>query len=334
MGLARLPGVKQVHDLHVWTITSGMVAVAVHIVAVDGRRSRPPAARVPGSSSPNMTSPTRPSRSTATTTGCCRSTGPTARRADRPCASGGHGAVERAGGGDRRWCDGHEHRLSPGRGRGRPTCYCSSAASSRRARPAAPRAVCGRSSPIRSTCRSARAAWRRSRASGSDRGGRSICAGSATCFCSPATEDVAAFTAGVEMQNRLGVPSRMITPQEAQRAVAADQRRRCAGGGLLARRRPRHTRGGRPGLCRGRARRRRGPSTPAVRCNRSSLRGDRITAVVTDRGGRADRRGGVRRRRLVGRDRGDGGGAAAGDSGAPPDSPHRADRQPPEPTVR
>ena len=36
MGLARLPGVKQVHDLHVWTITSGMVAVAVHIVALDG----------------------------------------------------------------------------------------------------------------------------------------------------------------------------------------------------------------------------------------------------------------------------------------------------------
>ncbi len=36
MGLARLPGVKQVHDLHVWTITSGMVALAVHIVALDG----------------------------------------------------------------------------------------------------------------------------------------------------------------------------------------------------------------------------------------------------------------------------------------------------------
>ena len=36
MGLARLEGVKQVHDLHVWTITSGMVAVAVHIVALDG----------------------------------------------------------------------------------------------------------------------------------------------------------------------------------------------------------------------------------------------------------------------------------------------------------
>jgi cobalt-zinc-cadmium efflux system protein len=36
MGLARLDGVKQVHDLHVWTIMSGMVAVAVHIVALDG----------------------------------------------------------------------------------------------------------------------------------------------------------------------------------------------------------------------------------------------------------------------------------------------------------
>jgi cobalt-zinc-cadmium efflux system protein len=36
MGLACLPGVKQVHDLHVWEITSGMVAVAVHVVTVDG----------------------------------------------------------------------------------------------------------------------------------------------------------------------------------------------------------------------------------------------------------------------------------------------------------
>jgi cobalt-zinc-cadmium efflux system protein len=31
-----LPGVLAVHDLHVWTITSGMVALSGHVVAVDG----------------------------------------------------------------------------------------------------------------------------------------------------------------------------------------------------------------------------------------------------------------------------------------------------------
>lgn len=34
--LADLPGVKEAHDLHVWTITSGMVALSVHLVARDG----------------------------------------------------------------------------------------------------------------------------------------------------------------------------------------------------------------------------------------------------------------------------------------------------------
>ena len=34
--IAELPGVLAVHDLHVWTITSGMVALSGHVVAVDG----------------------------------------------------------------------------------------------------------------------------------------------------------------------------------------------------------------------------------------------------------------------------------------------------------
>jgi cobalt-zinc-cadmium efflux system protein len=33
--IAELPGVLAVHDLHVWTITSGMVALSGHVVAVD-----------------------------------------------------------------------------------------------------------------------------------------------------------------------------------------------------------------------------------------------------------------------------------------------------------
>jgi len=34
--IAELPGVLAVHDLHVWTITSGMVALSGHVVAADG----------------------------------------------------------------------------------------------------------------------------------------------------------------------------------------------------------------------------------------------------------------------------------------------------------
>ena len=32
-----VPGVQSVHDLHVWTITSGLVALSVHIVADEGK---------------------------------------------------------------------------------------------------------------------------------------------------------------------------------------------------------------------------------------------------------------------------------------------------------
>ncbi len=35
-GIAELPGVQAVHDLHVWTITSGMVSLSGHVVAKDG----------------------------------------------------------------------------------------------------------------------------------------------------------------------------------------------------------------------------------------------------------------------------------------------------------
>jgi len=34
--LAAVPGVKEVHDLHIWTLTSGMEAATVHIVVDDG----------------------------------------------------------------------------------------------------------------------------------------------------------------------------------------------------------------------------------------------------------------------------------------------------------
>jgi cobalt-zinc-cadmium efflux system protein len=36
LAIAELPGVLAVHDLHVWTITSGMVALSGHVVAEDG----------------------------------------------------------------------------------------------------------------------------------------------------------------------------------------------------------------------------------------------------------------------------------------------------------
>ena len=33
--MARLPGVKEIHDLHVWTLTSGMNAMSAHVVVAD-----------------------------------------------------------------------------------------------------------------------------------------------------------------------------------------------------------------------------------------------------------------------------------------------------------
>ena len=34
--MAAVPGVKQVHDLHVWTITSGFPALAAHVLVAPG----------------------------------------------------------------------------------------------------------------------------------------------------------------------------------------------------------------------------------------------------------------------------------------------------------
>jgi cobalt-zinc-cadmium efflux system protein len=39
--IAELPGVQAVHDLHVWTITSGMVSLSGHVVAKDGSDTGP-----------------------------------------------------------------------------------------------------------------------------------------------------------------------------------------------------------------------------------------------------------------------------------------------------
>jgi cobalt-zinc-cadmium efflux system protein len=36
--IAAVPGVCSVHDLHVWTVTSGMVAMSAHVVAPDAAR--------------------------------------------------------------------------------------------------------------------------------------------------------------------------------------------------------------------------------------------------------------------------------------------------------
>lgn len=36
--IGTLPGVRDVHDLHVWTITSGLVSLSGHVVAADGAR--------------------------------------------------------------------------------------------------------------------------------------------------------------------------------------------------------------------------------------------------------------------------------------------------------
>jgi cobalt-zinc-cadmium efflux system protein len=36
--MSRLPGVREVHDLHIWTITSGLESLSAHVVMEDGRR--------------------------------------------------------------------------------------------------------------------------------------------------------------------------------------------------------------------------------------------------------------------------------------------------------
>jgi cobalt-zinc-cadmium efflux system protein len=39
--IASLPGVEAVHDLHIWTITSGLVALSGHVVAADDQAHGP-----------------------------------------------------------------------------------------------------------------------------------------------------------------------------------------------------------------------------------------------------------------------------------------------------
>jgi cobalt-zinc-cadmium efflux system protein len=37
--MAAVPGVRNVHDLHIWTVTSGLVALAAHVVLAPGADS-------------------------------------------------------------------------------------------------------------------------------------------------------------------------------------------------------------------------------------------------------------------------------------------------------
>lgn len=74
--LRALPEVVGVHDLHVWTITSGMDAVSVHLVVAPGSDTHAPLDRPATGFGPATGSATRRSRSSpATTTGATGSSG-------------------------------------------------------------------------------------------------------------------------------------------------------------------------------------------------------------------------------------------------------------------
>ncbi len=79
-------------------------------------------------------------------------------------------------------------------------------------------------------------------------------------------DEVTEFERGVELQNRLGVPSRMVSVEEAQRAVAARGHGRRARGRVLPARRARDPGRRRPGL-RGRGTRERSAHRDASRGN-------------------------------------------------------------------
>lgn len=69
--LAAIPGVDDVHDLHVWTLTTGMDVATVHLASVESTEScsGPPAKCSPGTDS--ATPPSRwirPTRAAAATT--------------------------------------------------------------------------------------------------------------------------------------------------------------------------------------------------------------------------------------------------------------------------
>ena len=68
--IAAVPGVEDVHDLHIWTITSGMEALSGHVVVADGQpghaAARPSCASCCTSASASITSRSRSSRQIST----------------------------------------------------------------------------------------------------------------------------------------------------------------------------------------------------------------------------------------------------------------------------
>ena len=70
--LLEMPGVVDVHDLHAWTITSGMPSLSAHVTvtqeALDARRrGRHPRPALPPARPSTSTYATRPSRSSRST---------------------------------------------------------------------------------------------------------------------------------------------------------------------------------------------------------------------------------------------------------------------------
>jgi hypothetical protein len=59
-----MPGIVEIHDLHVWEVTSGFVAVAAHVVVAPGATATCAAASCRPSSTSAAQSATRRSRST------------------------------------------------------------------------------------------------------------------------------------------------------------------------------------------------------------------------------------------------------------------------------
>ena len=163
--------------------------------------------------------------------------------------------------------------------------------------------------------------------SSSGRAGRSTTRRSATCSCSPRESEVDAFQRSVALQNELGVPSRIITPDEARELCPLIAGEDILAAELLPDRRARHARVGRAGLRDG-ARPRRAPRRP------TPVEGiDVATAPIKARAHAAragrDRHGDLRRGRLVARVRGDGRRRARRHAAAPPGAVHRADGRPP-----
>ena len=123
----------------------------------------------------------------------------------------------------------------------------------------------------------------------------------ATSSCSTTRRTSRSMTAAVAVQNELGVPSRMIDPDEAVELSPADQRRGAARRGVLADRRALHARGGGAGLCRRRPPGRAPRWCRTPRCGRRRRRRPDRAASTPSSGRHRDRHRGLRGRRLVGR---------------------------------